>query len=319
MSQGYHQPNINLGPDLGPGQIQFSAPTVQALQLLTSNVNGVQAGSLAVVSATGNVFRALTATPVGSTWQPATGLWDLRDFAGDAAAMAAAILSGLNVPLTVNGNITQEPGNTSQFGNTTIGNGVASASWKLNAIGTSVAVGKWQIAGVDAWDVRRNATDFHWDVLRRDGVGAFLSIPIRARFDDGSVELGGIDGVVNDRMAVSRRSVRVTTTDNTPVDVPCMAPGGDQRTSGCEVLVRAARDAGDNFFMQKLRIVNKQTGGTVGAISSGNLYGPTGVGTGATLTAAFALSGGARVLRLTGNVGENWRWGLTFEEMASGW
>lgn len=84
MSQGYHQGNINLTGDLDAGQIDFSALTVQALQLLTSNGDGVAVGSLGIVTGTGNVYRAVTAGPGGSTWQPATGLWDLRDF-GTAA------------------------------------------------------------------------------------------------------------------------------------------------------------------------------------------------------------------------------------------
>lgn len=63
----------------GAGDIKFSADTVQDLEALTS-VEGVVVGSIGLVLATGNLYRATAATVASSSWEPASGAWDVRDF-----------------------------------------------------------------------------------------------------------------------------------------------------------------------------------------------------------------------------------------------
>lgn len=83
---------------LGPGgAIRFARPTVQDLELLTS-LDGVQVGSIGLVTGSGNLYWATTATPGGSTWRPASGERTFVDFGADpsgATDSTAAIVEAL--------------------------------------------------------------------------------------------------------------------------------------------------------------------------------------------------------------------------------
>lgn len=62
-------------------KIDFEENTVQDLELLTT-LRGVKVGSIGLVLATGNLYRATAATGASSIWEPASGAFLLRDFGG---------------------------------------------------------------------------------------------------------------------------------------------------------------------------------------------------------------------------------------------
>lgn len=77
----------------GAGTLKWSAATVQLLEAITS-ANGLEAGDLAVVTGTGNIYEATTATVAGSTWQPSSGVRVVTDYGavGDDATVATTAI-----------------------------------------------------------------------------------------------------------------------------------------------------------------------------------------------------------------------------------
>lgn len=88
-----------LSPDGASGgdSLGWKAETVPALEVITS-ANGLAVGDRAVVTGTGNIYRALTAAAGGSTWAPASGRWTFQDFGADPSGVVdstAAIVGAL--------------------------------------------------------------------------------------------------------------------------------------------------------------------------------------------------------------------------------
>ncbi len=98
MSVPQAQSNINLAAADGAGQ-RFSGATVLALEALTSDVNGVAVGTLGTTTDSGSLYRCTSATALGSTWEPVSGLWNVLDFGADPSGVAdsaTAIQNALN-------------------------------------------------------------------------------------------------------------------------------------------------------------------------------------------------------------------------------
>lgn len=85
--------------DAGGGEIDFSGDTVQDLKTLTT-ADDVEVGSIGLILGTGNLYRAISVTAIGSTWAPATGIWYDGDFGAALRssvaqlAMDEALLTG---------------------------------------------------------------------------------------------------------------------------------------------------------------------------------------------------------------------------------
>lgn len=69
----------NGSPGAGTADVKWRATTLELLEQLTT-ADGVRSGDLGMVTASGNIYKAISADVVSSTWYPATGIFHLKDF-----------------------------------------------------------------------------------------------------------------------------------------------------------------------------------------------------------------------------------------------